>query len=580
MDNQYIDMMQNFLVQLGQWICDHLKLEGFEEKNLEFVPTQNATHGDFTTSAAFALAKKYHRAPEEIAERICHYAQKLEGIASACVAHRGFANITVEKNLWQAWAKEALSQGLQYGIHPFNNTTVNIEYVSANPTGPLHVGHGRCAIMGDVLASLLEAAGYAVTREYYVNDAGNQIHLLARSVYKSYMACLGHPWEDSESYPGEYINEIGQEIAQQEGQRWVEASQDVWMPYFGMYAIRCILMIIRSNLEALGIQHDVFTCERFLHEHGVVQRMFQALCDQDLVYQGVLEAPKVDRVEHILSRAPLSLLKTTTWGDTQDRALSKTDGTWTYFAADIAYHLDKLRRKFDVCIDIWGADHIGHVTRLKGAIQALTGKDNIEIICCQMVRFFDCGEPIKMSKRSGNFITIQDILQYIDAETFRFFMINKKADTHFDLDIEVMKACTKDNPIFYIQYAHARCCSVLRHAKEMFPHIDFSALWTGDLDLSCWNASYQDGVKWVCDFPRLILHAAQTREPHLICAWLYKLAQLFHGVWQKGSHDAELRFLQSQDQESSLAHVVWVQLLALALKRGLAILGIRAKEEL
>ena len=573
-------MMQNFLAKLGQQIGSQLVLDGLDECHIEFLPTQQAGHGDFTTNAAFALSKRYQRSLEEVAQHMCRIAQNVEGIASACVANRGFVNIKVAQNLWYSWAKDAIAQGNQYGVHPLKNTTVNIEYVSANPTGPLHAGHGRCAVMGDVLANLLEAAGYTVVREYYVNDAGNQILLLARSVYKAYMAALGREWVDTESYPGEYINDIGQDIAHHEGERWVGISQNIWCPYFGLYAIQKILMSIQTDLASLGIHHDVFTCERFLHEHGVVQEAFTMLCDQGLVYQGRLEAPKAERSDYVSSDALLSLLKTTSWGDSQDRALSKTDGTWTYFAADIAYHLDKLRRNFDICIDIWGADHIGHVQRLQGAVHALTGKQNIEIICCQMVRFFNHGEPIKMSKRSGTFVTMQDILEYIDAETFRFFMIHKKADTHFDLDIEAMKACTKDNPIFYIQYAHARCCSVLRHAGTMFPHIDLHTLWQENLNLSSWSASYQEAVKWVCDFPRVILHAAQMREPHLICAWLYKVAQLFHGIWQKGAYDAELRFLQNQDEKISSANILWIQLVALGLKRGLKILGIEAKEEL
>ncbi|GAJ45784.1 arginine--tRNA ligase [Holospora elegans E1] len=293
-----------------------------------------------------------------------------------------------------------------------------------------------------------------------------------------------------------------------------------------------------------------------------------------------MDAPKSNNSLTSIQCQPLPLLRTTLWGDAQDRALCKPDGTWTYFAADLAYHMDKVRRKFDICIDILGADHIGHVTRLKGAIEALAENSvHLEMICCQMVRFFSEKRPIKMSKRTGTFVSIQDILQYVDADTFRFFMVSKKADTHFDLDIQEMKACTKDNGIFYIQYAHARCCSVLRHGVHLWPFLAEKEWWR-DIKISSWGKEYKEGIGLALNFPRLVDNAAQSREPHILCSGLYKLAQCFHGVWQQGNHQAELRFLDRQEKERSLENLVWVQAIAIVLKQGLALLGIKAKEEL
>lgn len=573
-------VMHAFLLDLGNWVRSHLVQEGWDNVVFDFLPTQQSIHGDFTTSAAFVIAKQYGLSPVVAAQRICDHAKRFPGIAQAQIAKGGFANITVDTEMWNVWAKNILEHEITYGQHPSKGIEVNVEYVSANPTGPLHAGHGRCAVMGDILANILEAAGYSVTREYYVNDAGHQISVLARSVYKAYMEYLGNTYHDEESYPGKYIQDIGSAIAKQDETRWVNTSQSTWETYFGSYAVRHILTLIQEDLNALGICHDVFTCERFLHQNGLVQDTFNRLQEKGLVYEGVLDAPKIDYPTTSTSPTLLSLLRTTSWGDIQDRSLRKQDGTWTYFSADLAYHVDKILRGFALCIDVWGADHIGHVTRLKGAIEALEGSEpEVEIICCQMVRFFSEGSPIKMSKRSGNFVTIQDLLQYVDAETLRFFMINKKADTHFDLDIEEMKSCTKDNPIFYIQYAHARCCSVLRHGKELFTQTQNQDWWR-DINITSWGEMYREGIKIVSDFPRIISNAALSREPHILCTWLYKIAQHFHGVWQKGSQNTALRFLDKEDKARSLENLVWVQSIAIAIRKGLQILGIHAKEEL
>ena len=572
--------MEEFLSELRIWVTQHLIQEGYLAIELDFFLIHQRNHGDFTTHSAFSEAKKFKISPMILAERICFYAQSMNGVENAVVAGPGFVNITVAAHMWGNWAQSILDNSEHYGQRSSKGVRVNIEYVSANPTGPLHVGHGRCAVMGDVLANIMESAGYTVTREYYVNDAGNQITLLARSVYKAYKALLGQVQEEEDAYPGIYIQNIAQKVLEQNGTSFAHVAASVWEPYLKIFSVIQVLHRIREDLTALGICHDVFTCERFLYYNGAVDAIFSQLKAQGWVYEGIMDSPKSQNSEIKAHNISLPLLRTTLWGDAQDRALCKPDGTWTYFAADLAYHLDKVHRGFSICIDILGADHIGHVTRLKGAIETLVGNSShLEMICCQMVRFFSQGIPIKMSKRTGNFISIRDILQYVDKDTFRFFMVNKKADTHFDLNIEDMNACTKDNAIFYIQYAHARCCSVLRRGMQLWPFLETQQWWK-NVELNSWSPDYHEGIGLALDFPRLVDSAAHTREPHILCTGLYKLAQCFHGVWQQGSHQAELRFLNEKEKARSLANLVWVRSIAIVLKRGLSLLGITAKQEL
>ncbi|PPE04203.1 arginine--tRNA ligase [Holospora curviuscula] len=572
--------MEVFLSALRTWVIDRLIHEGYTGIDLNFFLVTEKNHGDFTTHSAFAAAKKFAINPMIIAQRICFHTQTMKGVEKAVVAGSGFVNITIEPHLWGKWVHNILDNPTHYGQRPSKNSSVNIEYVSANPTGPLHIGHGRCAVIGDVLANIMNSAGYTVTREYYVNDAGNQITLLAKSVYQAYKTLLGENQNEEVAYPGEYIQEIGKQLLEQEGTAWMNVPSSVWEPYIKLFSVQRILHLIQKDLDDLRIHHDVFTCERFLYQNGNIEETFSQLRARGWVYEGIMEAPKSYTSENEIESVSLPLLRTSLWGDTKDRALRKPDGTWTYFAADLAYHMDKVRRGFSVCIDILGADHIGHVTRLKGAIETLADHSTqLEMICCQMVRFLSEGNPIKMSKRTGNFISIQDILHHVDVDTFRFFMVNKKGDTHFDLNIEDMKACTKDNAIFYIQYAHARCCSVLRHGTEIWPFLKEKGWWR-DVILNSWGKEHQEGIGLALDFPRLIESAAQTREPHIICTGLYKLAQCFHSLWQQGSRQTELRFLDEKEMMRSLAHLVWVYAISIVLKRGLAILGIEAKEAL
>ncbi|ETZ06732.1 arginine--tRNA ligase [Holospora obtusa F1] len=571
--------MEEFLFKLQKWIENRLSQEGYVGMTLNFNLLAQRSHGDFTTSSAFSAAKQFQIDPIKIAQRIAFHAEQVQGVKRSVVAGPGFVNLTVESYLWGTWTQNILENSETYGRGASKDISVNIEYVSANPTGPLHVGHGRCAVVGDVLANIMQYAGYNVTREYYVNDAGNQITLLARSVYSAYKTLLGYVCEDSEVYPGDYIENIARELVQLHGREWLDVPVPIWESYVGSFAVQKVLFLIREDLEALNIRHDVFTCERFLHKNGEIDALFSQLSEKGWVYQGTMEAPKSSNSSvKEPKNEQLSLLRTTLWGDAQDRALCKQDGTWTYFAADLAYHMDKVRRGFSMCIDIFGADHSGHIMRLQGAIEALSAHCvHLEMICCQMVRFFFEKQPIKMSKRAGTYVSIQDILNYIDADTFRFFMVSKKADTHFDLDIQDMKSCTKDNGIFYIQYAHARCCSVLRRGKQIW---SLQEGWWRNVKLSFWGKEHRECIGLALDFPRLIQSAAQTREPHVVCSGLYKLAQSFHSLWQKGNNQIELRFLDSQNSERSLANLVWIQAIAIALKQGLALLGIKAKEEL
>jgi arginyl-tRNA synthetase len=462
---------------------------------------------------------------------------------------------------------------------------VNVEYVSANPTGPMHVGHCRGAVFGDALASLLAFAGYDVTREYYVNDAGAQVDALARSAYLRYREALG---EDIGAipeglYPGDYLKPVGEALAAQHGKKLLALPETEWLPIVRQAALTAMLAMIEGDLAELGIRHDVFFSERSLTE-GPRDEVAETIADlkaKDLIYSGSLPPPKGKVDEDWEDREQL-LFRSTAFGDDMDRPLVKSDGSYTYFASDIAYHRDKFRRGFSTMIDVWGADHSGHVRRMKAALAALTGgKADLDIKLCQLVRLFRGGEPVKMSKRAGTFVTLRDVVEEVGPGPVRFMMIYRKNDAPLDFDFVKVTEQSRDNPVFYVQYAHARACSVLRNVRDVFPDLDLggSALARSDLDRLADEAELAL-IRKIAQFPRLVEGAAEAHEPHRIGFYLYDLAAEFHGLWNRGKDSPQLRFIYETDRELTRARLALVAATKQVLASGLGILGVSAMQEM
>lgn len=544
-------------------------------------PPDDGRHGDLTTPVAFSLAKFARRAPAAIAQEIANALARHALVDKVDVVGGGHINIFLSSNVWATEIREVLARRDTYGRSARGNgEKINVEFVSANPTGPLHAGHGRGAIIGDVLANLLEAVGYDVTREYYINDLGAQIDVLAGSLYLHYEAFFaGKAATIPEGfYPGEYLREIAEAFAQQEGKKFLGQPKEVWRDPMGMFAVDMIMGEIRRDLAMLGIHHDVFTSEKSLHTSGLIDETVAELRERDLVYEGTLPKPKGGDGEGDTGK--LTLFRASRFGDIPDCALRRSDGTWTYFGSDVAYHDSKFRRGFSRMIDVWGADHAGHVPRTKAAVEAVTGQDALRVILCQIVNFTRDGVPVKMSKRAGNFLTLYDILQHIDKDTLRFFMITKRPETHFNFDFEAVKEKSKDNPVFYIQYAHARCCSVLRTAHAELPSLLLEPTDLRDADFSLFGADENALIKLMADWPRQVDLAAEAYEPHRLEIFLSKLAGAFHRLWQQGREEATLRFIQPHDLPRTRALLALVQATAFVIASGLRIFGVTPVEEL
>jgi arginyl-tRNA synthetase len=535
---------------------------------LEIGLAPSERHADLASNAAFLVAPHVGQTVQEIAQIFSTQLAQSPFVDKVMPSPQGFINITLKRKIWQDVLQNILETQRSYGKSSYGKgARVNVEYVSANPTGPLHGGHTRSAIVGDIIANLLDFVGYAVTREYFINDAGKQIDILVQSV-QAHIQAIG---ENRDAvippglYPGSYVKEIAERFLAEGCPRPLES-----------FAIQEMMRDIRQDLEALGVCHNVFVSEKTLQQEGKVQEAVDVLTKKGLVYEGTLPCPKGEEDES-WSPKPLLLFKSTEFGDDQDRPLKKADGSWTYFAGDIAYHWDKFRRGFATLIDIFGADHASHVLRTKAAVACVTeNQAQLEVVICQIVRFFDKGVAFRMSKRAGTFITLQDILQDIDRDTLRFMVASIKVDTHVDFDLEEMKAQTKDNPVFYVQYAHARCCSVLRAAESLFD----AATLAQPPDLSLLLEDELSVVKVMADWPRQVHQAALSREPHRIPTYLYKLATAFHGLWQKGRSTAVLRFLQVEDPQLSMAHLAVVRGVSYVIAAGLCVLGVEPKEEM
>jgi len=547
---------------------------------------KDPTHGDLATNAAMVLAKPSAAAPRQLAERLVPLIASDPFVDKVEIAGPGFINLTLDRAFWPSVLRMVLEQGDAFGRSAIGKgKVVNVEYVSANPTGPMHVGHCRGAVFGDALANLLAFTGYDVTREYYVNDAGAQVDVLARSAYLRYREALGEDIGEIPEglYPGDYLKPVGEQLAAHHGKSLLDMPEADWLPIVRTTALKAMIGMIEDDLAQLGIHHDVFFSERSLidGDHDEVADTIADLRTKGLIYEGRLPPPKGKVDEEWEDREQL-LFRSTEFGDDQDRPLVKSDGSYTYFASDIAYHRDKFRRGFKSMIDVWGADHSGHVKRMQAALAALTDNEaDIDVKICQLVRLFRAGEPVKMSKRAGTFVTLRDVVDEVGAGPVRFMMLYRKNDAPLDFDFAKVTEQSRDNPVFYVQYAHARASSVLRNVRESFADLDIGeeALARADLDRLNDDAEVAL-IRRIAQFPRIVEGAAQAHEPHRLGFYLYDLAGDFHGLWNRGKDLPQLRFIYESDRELTRARVALVAATKRILALGLGILGVHAMHEL
>jgi arginyl-tRNA synthetase len=546
---------------------------------------RDASHGDVATNAAMVLAKALGTNPRALAELIVPVLEKDPDVQSVNVAGPGFINIKVAVGYWQRLLSEMIAHGTDYGRSTVGaGRKINVEYVSANPTGPMHVGHCRGAVVGDTLANVLSFAGYDVVREYYINDAGSQIDVLARSVFLRYREALG---EDIGSippglYPGDYLVPVGKALADEYGIKLRTMPEEKWLPIIKDKAIDAMMVMIREDLAALNVKHDVFFSERTLHagNGGPILSAINDLTFKGHVYKGTLPPPKGQLPEDWEDREQ-TLFRSTEVGDDMDRPLIKSDGTYTYFAADVAYFKDKYERGFGEMIYVLGADHGGYVKRLEAVARAVSeGTSKLTVLLCQLVKLFRDGEPVKMSKRSGDFVTLRDVVDEVGRDPVRFMMLYRKNSEPLDFDFAKVTEQSKDNPVFYVQYAHARCMSVFRQAHEAFPDLKVSS---SDLAAGASLVSDINELQLIAklaEYPRLIESAALTHEPHKLAFYLYDLASSFHGHWNKGKDQPELRFVNDKNRQLSVARLGLVNAVANVLKSGLTLLGADAPDEM
>lgn len=558
--------------------------EGLDCAKVTAEPPRDSSHGDIATNAAMVLGKQAGMAPRALAELLAARLRELPSVVAVEIAGPGFLNLRLADDFWWERLQDLLREGTSYGDSTIGQgVKVNVEYVSANPTGPMHVGHGRGAVVGDALASLLAKAGFEVCREYYINDAGAQVDMLARSVFLRYREALGEAIDAIPEglYPGDYLKPVGAAIAARDGRRWRDMNEEEWLRPFRLEAVDAMMALIKQDLAALGVRHDVFSSERALVESGGVEAAIEFLREKGLVYLGQLEPPKGKLPEDWEAR-PQLLFRASQFGDDVDRPLQKSDGTGTYFASDIAYHYDKFRRGFTQMVNIWGADHGGYVKRMEAAVSAITGGEGgLDVKLCQMVNLLKNGEPFKMSKRSGTFVTLRDLIDEVGADVVRFLMLIRKNDAPLDFDLALALEQSRDNPVFYVQYAHARAFSVLRHAAELSPDWDLSSSRLTKAPLARLTDPAELAlIKLMAAWPRLIETAAEAHEPHRVAFYLNDVAAGFHGLWNKGKDDTTLRFLLPEDPDLTLARLALVRAVTLLIASGLALFGVRPVEEM
>ncbi len=584
----------NYFKQLREIILDSVEElvssgavpDGLDLESINVEPPRDPSHGDVATNAALVLAGKVGRKPREIAEEIALFLKRLHvpaPIAEVDVAGPGFINMRLSAAFLRGRLRDVLESGTAYGDSDLGQgRAVNVEYVSANPTGPLHVGNARGAVFGDALARLLRKTGFDVTREYYVNDAGTQVDVLARSAYLRYREALGEDVGEIPEglYPGDYLVPVGERLAAEHGDRWLNEDEDSWLPVVRETATDAMMELIRADLDAVGAEIDVFSSERKLVEAGGADEAERLLADRGLIYEGVLDAPRGKRPEDWEPREQ-TLFRSTAFGDDVDRPLRKSDGGWTYFAGDVAYHRDKMARGFDAMIDVWGADHAGHVKRMKAAVAALSGNGaELDVKLYQLVKLSRGGEPVHMSKRAGSFVTVGDVVDEVGKDVARFIMLTRRNDAPLDFDFEAVTEQSRDNPVFYVQYAHARACSVLRNAAgSLGGEVDGGALRRANLD----RLTHGDElalIKALGGWPRLVETAAEAHEPHRVAFFVHDLASAFHRFWNRGKEEPDLRFIVDEDRELTLARAALVKGVATVIASGLEVMGVEPVEEM
>ncbi|MEM1374057.1 MAG: arginine--tRNA ligase [Pseudomonadota bacterium] len=552
--------------------------EGLDYANVTVEPPRDAAHGDMATNAAMVLAKPARMKPRDIAEALAAKLTEDPRIAGADVAGPGFLNMSLAGDAWTGIVQAALTDPAFGRSTMGQGKRVNVEYVSANPTGPLHVGHTRGAVFGDALASLLAYAGYEVTREYYINDGGAQVDTLARSVYLRYLEAHGEDvaFEDG-TYPGEYLVEVGRALKDKVGDAFLGKGEQYWLAEIREFATEAMMDLIRSDLERLGVEMDVFFSEKSLYGTGRIEAALESLEAKGLIYEGVLEPPKGKKPEDWEPREQ-TLFKSTEHGDDVDRPVKKSDGSWTYFAPDIAYHYDKVGRGYDALIDVFGADHGGYVKRMKAAVSALSdGQTPLDIKLTQLVKLLQNGEPLKMSKRAGTFVTAADVVDMVGRDAIRFVMLTRKNDAPLDFDVEVVKQTNNDNPVYYVQYAHARVCSVIEKAEAAGMDMSDAALAkAARLD----HEADVTVAKKLAEWPRLVEIAARTNEPHRIAFYLAELTARFNTRYSMGRDSDAMKFLQEGNTSESQAKIALIRATAVVLSAGLGILGVTAPQEM
>ncbi|MHA7772720.1 arginine--tRNA ligase [Roseibium sp. M-1] len=550
---------------------------------------RDPAHGDLATNAAMVLAKALGLKPRDLAETLVARLNSDPDIRETTIAGPGFINMRVTPAVWQNVLARVLDLGVAFGAQTRSPAPkVNVEYVSANPTGPMHVGHIRGAVVGDALANLLEFAGNEVVKEYYINDAGSQIETLARSAFLRYREALGEDIGDIPAglYPGDYLKPVGVRLREEFGETLKDRSEEAWMPLVKERAIAAMLDLIREDLAALGVKHEVFYSEKTLHERSgsngsKIDHMLDTLREKGYIYEGTLPPPKGQVPEDWEDREQ-TLFRATDFGDDTDRALKKSDGSYTYFAADVAYFQDKFERGFAETIYVLGADHSGYAKRLQAVGKAISdGKTEVIVRFCQLVKLMRDGEPVKMSKRSGDFITLRDVVDEVGPDPVRFMMLFRKNDAPLDFDFKKVTEQSKDNPVFYVQYGHARCRSVLRQAGEELAgaSIDDTALAAADL-AQLDDAGELELISKMAEWPKVVEASAETHEPHRIAFYLHELASSFHSHWNKGYESPHLRFIQAGNLKLTLARLALVRAVSLVLASGLSILGVNAPEEM
>ena len=579
--NLFSEIRELVVAALNDLAAQGILPAGLDLAAVAVEPPRDAAHGDMATNAAMVLSKPANLQPRIIAEALAKALMQDPRIAGADVAGPGFLNLRLDPAAWHGLVRAALVAGPSFGRSTLGQgRRVNVEFVSANPTGPMHVGHTRGAVFGDALARLLSFAGWDVTREYYINDGGAQVDVLARSAYERYREAHGLEPAISEGlYPGDYLIPVGEALKAKYGDSLLDQPESVWLKDVRDFATEMMMAEIRNDLKVLGVEMDVYSSEKALYGTGEIEAAIATLREMDLIYEGVLEPPKGKEPDDWEPRVQ-TLFRSTAHGDDVDRPVQKSDGSWTYFAPDIAYHYNKVRRGFDALIDIFGADHGGYVKRMKAAVSALSGgRVPLDIKLIQLVKLYKNGEPFKMSKRAGTFVTLRDVVEQAGADVTRFVMLTRKNDAALDFDFDKVLEQSKDNPVFYVQYANARIHSVLRKARDAGLDVSDKALIAADLSILNHEAEIGMARK-IAEWPRLVDIAARNNEPHRVAFYLYELASDFHGLWNRGNEDASLRFIQDGDPATSQAKIALARSVSVVICAGLGILGVTPVEEM